>query len=275
MSRRSASDPNVMIRVEGMVDAKLLNVLAVFYEVDLWKLWVPSIPIMGLRTATMLEDYSAIKFTVHMVVNIPWPIATRDMMIRVQGVDCMDTSETDDDPGSARQVVVLLNSTDSFWKGGDVPGPGNSDVRMDVDIGALILTPQAINGGGTGTHLSIITRINPKLDYIPTSLINVASKYSESVPRPHPRICIAFVVGVARLHTRISPPHLTCAMVRFPSSSVSPSIGLVCWLFFDRLKKQAGSVEGTEYADRIASGKRFYAYIKEKMAAINYPEENC
>jgi hypothetical protein len=33
LSRRSSDDPHIMIRVEGMVDAKLLHIMAVFYEV--------------------------------------------------------------------------------------------------------------------------------------------------------------------------------------------------------------------------------------------------
>lgn len=187
LSRRTVGDSHVMIRVEGHVDAPLLNILSVFYEVDLWRLWVPSIPIMGLRSAEMVEDFSTTRFTVQMTVNTPWPIATRDMMIHVQGVDCMDPAETADEPDGKRQIVVLLTSTDTLWGGDPAPPPDESVVRMGLSVGALILTPESINGGDTGTHLAIISKIDPKLDYIPTSLINLASKYSEL--RPHRMHC--------------------------------------------------------------------------------------
>lgn len=45
--------------------------MSVFYEVDLWKEWVPSIPgVMGLHEATMLEDHSATKFMVTQIKPI-------------------------------------------------------------------------------------------------------------------------------------------------------------------------------------------------------------
>ena len=148
-------------------------------QVDLWHLWVPSIPaVMGLRHAAMVEDHSATKFTVGITVNTPWPISTRDMMVAVQGVDCMDPSEADPnaDPPQRRQVVVLLNSTDTHWSGAPAPPPSSGVTRMDLSVGALILTPSCINGGGTGTHLAIISRIDPKLHFIPDWLISTSSR---------------------------------------------------------------------------------------------------
>lgn len=46
-------------------------------------------------------------------------------------------------------------------------------------------------------------------------------------------------------------------------------------MFFDRLKKRATSIVGTEYETRLAANSRFYAYVREKMKAIDYPEEEA
>ena len=36
----------------------------------------------------MLAQASATQLLVHQICNVPWPLETRDMMLRVIGVDC-------------------------------------------------------------------------------------------------------------------------------------------------------------------------------------------
>eukprot|EP00040_Diaphanoeca_grandis_P011809 m.60537 g.60537 ORF g.60537 m.60537 type:complete len:356 (-) comp22851_c0_seq1:507-1574(-) len=170
-SRFDDDDGIVTIRAEGLVDAPLLNVLSVFYEVDLWSNWMPTYSMMGLKYSELLKTAGPTDLLMQMAVSLPWPLQTRDIVAKVHGVDCMDAV----DDGS-RQVVILVESVDEYL-GREVPEPPRGTTRLRIQNGGLTLTPQCINGGGSGTHLQWCMKVDPRLAYIPTALINLVFRH--------------------------------------------------------------------------------------------------
>ena len=72
--------------------------------------------------------------------------------------------------GPVREIVILIESTSSF-AGEDVPPPAKGTTRMEVLHGGLVVTPKCVNdAGGTGTHLELCLKIDPKLQYMPSIL---------------------------------------------------------------------------------------------------------
>lgn len=86
----------VTIRVDGLIEAKLLHILAIFHEVDLWTTWMPSYNYMGLQASEMCATGGPTRFLVNMVFSVPWPLTTRDLMVNVEGVDCMDVTTAEE-----------------------------------------------------------------------------------------------------------------------------------------------------------------------------------
>eukprot|EP00041_Stephanoeca_diplocostata_P016737 m.330900 g.330900 ORF g.330900 m.330900 type:complete len:396 (-) comp20464_c1_seq5:426-1613(-) len=249
----------VTIRVDGFINAKLLHILAIFHEVDMWTTWMPSYNYMGLKSSDMCATGGPTRFLVNMVFGVPWPMATRDLMVNVEGVDCMDDASSDfsSHPSSAagaphsgtqtdvgglrqekpqteatagdhppehkRQIVVLMNSASDFC-GRAVRPPAKDHVRMDLNVGAIVFTPRYVNGGGSGTDVQLICRLDPKLSLVPDYIVNLASKE-------------------------------------------------ICFLFFELLDEQAKKVPGSVYEERINADVPFYQYLKSRLKEINYPED--
>ena len=57
------------IRLEGNVDAPLFDVIALLYEMELWKSWVPSFGGLGLSDVIRLGESSPINMGVHLEVG--------------------------------------------------------------------------------------------------------------------------------------------------------------------------------------------------------------
>eukprot|EP00047_Mylnosiga_fluctuans_P007771 m.255438 g.255438 ORF g.255438 m.255438 type:complete len:342 (-) comp19481_c0_seq1:79-1104(-) len=168
--RLEPGNSHIILRAECDIDSPVLDILALFYEVDLYTRWMPTYKLIGLKAATILENPSPTKLLVHIVANVPWPMQTRDLCIAIDGVDCMD------DGNAHRQIVVLLDSSEMF-EGKAIPAPAASITRMEMRHGALILTPHVVNGGGTATRLQLTCAIDPKLPMIPDCLINFGVRH--------------------------------------------------------------------------------------------------
>ena len=51
------------------------------------------------------------------------------------------------------------------------------NLGLQVLHGGLVLTPKCVNGaGGTGTHLELCLKIDPKLQFMPSFLVNIVFK---------------------------------------------------------------------------------------------------
>lgn len=92
MYRPDEDSSRLVIRLEGLIDAPLFDVLAIWYEVDLHKLWMPSFRSLGLKESKLLQNPLPTKLLVQMLYGIPWPMENRDLLFRVDGIDCVSVS---------------------------------------------------------------------------------------------------------------------------------------------------------------------------------------
>jgi hypothetical protein len=117
---------------------------------------------------------------VQVLLTMPWPFSDRDAVVHIHGVDCMDVPASDTADAAAaetapRQVVVLMRSVEETAGGDDasggtpatdVPPTAAGITRVRVHEAAILLTPLACNGGGTGTQVDIFCHVDPKLAFV-------------------------------------------------------------------------------------------------------------
>jgi hypothetical protein len=226
------------LRVEGNVNAPLFNILAVFYEIDLFKLWLPTYQMLGLKESSVIGKISKTKLLADFKMNMPWPITNRDCVLSVTGVDCMDRK----DDGTNPQIVCMLESRgggEDTYNGQPVSAETDGFVRCDIIRGCVVLTPaetrsaaaddtaaaegEGAAAGGAGTFVQIMCSVDPKLTMVPVWLINMVMRN------------FAFLILV-------------------------------------QLRTTATTVQGTVYEQRIQKNREFYGFVERRMAEC-LPEE--
>ena len=100
-------------------------------EIDLYKTWVPSLmfPRMRLDESFQIHPISKTDQLAYLRAAIPWPMAHRDLILRVYGMDMMSRDN---------KIVVSLHSTGSGDSGG---GDGGKEDGEEAGGGG---------GGGVG-----------------------------------------------------------------------------------------------------------------------------
>jgi len=159
MYRYLDEDGVYSIRIEGPVKAPMFDLLAIFHEVDLYRTWLPSYQLLGLRESYTIEDPSPVEVLARLAIAIPPPFSDRDVVVYCDGIDCLDEPDN-------KQVVVLMTSIEH-----DSEPVDEYIVRAEVLApSGVLLTPL---GDGT-TYVSIVININPKIAMIPSWLIDLA-----------------------------------------------------------------------------------------------------
>mmetsp|Transcript_136949 Transcript_136949/g.238040 ORF Transcript_136949/g.238040 Transcript_136949/m.238040 type:complete len:324 (-) Transcript_136949:583-1554(-) len=164
--------PFHLIRVEGHVEAPLLDLLAILCEIDLWPTWlIPQTWVCGLREARTLAHIRPTHLLCYLAATMPWPITHRDICLNVKAVDCMDPHET-----YKRQIAVLLEGCDSY-PGVDIP-PEGPYVRACFKPGGILLTPEAPawDGAPPRTFVQVVICADAKLAYTPAWVMNLFMK---------------------------------------------------------------------------------------------------
>jgi hypothetical protein len=95
---------------------------------------------------------------------MPWPLTDREAVVSVV---CIPV------PYNRSLLLVIRSVEGSRYLGYSVPGPGEGEVRIDINICCLNIV---YNGPGD-THLSLIVRSDPKIAMMPKFLINFATKH--------------------------------------------------------------------------------------------------
>ena len=147
------------IRLEGAVEAPMFDLLALFHEVDLYTKWIPSYSLLGLKESYVIEEPSPVEIIASITCTVPPPFSDREVVVYCDGIDCLDEPD-------CKQIVVLMTSIDHET----VP-------RADDAVRAEVLTPSGLlltpKGDGT-TDVCIIMNIDPKVEVIPSWLIDLA-----------------------------------------------------------------------------------------------------
>ncbi|KAF4693457.1 hypothetical protein FOZ60_010875 [Perkinsus olseni] len=171
--KHNKDTPNLhSLRIEGVIDCPLFDLMALLSEVDFYKDWIPSYKFLGIRESEKVAAPRATQMLLHIVAALPWPFDNRDLVISVDGIDCIGPYE---DP---RQIVILLKSEsgssyEPYVSASEMPGPAGGSTACDVlgDSGAT-LTPL----GDGKTFLQVVMHIDPHISFVPDWLIDIAAR---------------------------------------------------------------------------------------------------
>ncbi|KAL8438081.1 hypothetical protein ACSSS7_000446 [Eimeria intestinalis] len=172
--RRHASSTLISFRVEGFVDASILNIISVLNEMDLYRDWIPyySFPLkLGLREVKKLYQMGRVEQISLLELDFPWPMNNRDCCVDIWAADDLDYTNrffvriTSLDGGNNNPRVPLT-----------VPSPPNKTLRLYCE-GGVILVPL----GKEKTFIELLWTLDPKAhlsDYIVNFFTKVFAKSS-------------------------------------------------------------------------------------------------
>jgi FYVE zinc finger len=157
--RYEPGTPTITLKTLGSINAPVFNVLAIVNEVDLLETFIP-------RCKTrVLKQVSRFRQLAYGKVNLPWPFADREDIIEGRGVDLFEN----------RAVVILLHDRDDakdVWHGVQTPDPDGAQ-RIEMHMGGALIVPR----GPENTFMCGLANIDPKISFIPTSLLNFINKH--------------------------------------------------------------------------------------------------
>lgn len=151
--KQLTDSPFIKLKLEGTVPCSLFNFIAVINEIDLFTNWVPCIMGAGLKACKEVGRPSRLRVLGHLDIGFPWPLKGRDLAVDGFGVDLLEER--------GQVMIVLRNAPSADLPVRDCP-------RVDLISGGALITPL----GADQTMVSFIICADPKLDIIPTWLIN-------------------------------------------------------------------------------------------------------
>ncbi|ELR21892.1 uncharacterized protein ACA1_007800 [Acanthamoeba castellanii str. Neff] len=138
--RGEKSTPVHSIKMQGVVDSPALNLMAIMNEHALYDSWIPLLKISRYRKVMYLS------------AHLPWPISSRDVLLYGYGVDNLEED----------RAVIMIRSA------------GEGDIEPHL-IPPVKSHPISENQ----TRLVMMTNVDPKLAYMPYTLLNWATKEIE------------------------------------------------------------------------------------------------
>eukprot|EP00993_Chasmostoma_nieuportense_P002369 NODE_3170_length_1017_cov_42.633708_g3026_i0.p1 GENE.NODE_3170_length_1017_cov_42.633708_g3026_i0~~NODE_3170_length_1017_cov_42.633708_g3026_i0.p1 ORF type:complete len:337 (-),score=111.26 NODE_3170_length_1017_cov_42.633708_g3026_i0:6-980(-) len=168
---------HLLVRVEGEVEAPLLDILTLLCEIDLWpgRLF-PKSRVCGLADSQIVQHPQPTHLLCYLRARLPWPVCDREIYLQVRAVDCMGAAAHNSEGDRCGQIVVLLNSVEEF-PGAVVPPEGADVVRAAMQLSGVILTPTLHSDGGAGrTFLQLQLCVDPKLAYMPQWVLDMFVK---------------------------------------------------------------------------------------------------
>ena len=167
------------VRVETVIDRDLLvPLLSCLNESELYASWLPkwTTPTrLGVRESVKVDQVGRCSQLVVITCDCPWPLETRQVVLDAVAFDDIDTSD---------DIGVLLRTRDCDSDARVPAKPTNEDVtRIDVEGGFLFRsvplgwanaedeTPCVVDVD-RDILVSFGFKVDPKLDYIPTWLLN-------------------------------------------------------------------------------------------------------
>lgn len=140
---------------------------------------------MGLRNVDIVADIDRFRKLAYFQCGIPFPFKNRDVVIYGYGVDLIDDNKVMAVVRSyePKNVDNWADNTSTFsnyekvLRGGfNVPPETSKFVRADIKNGGFLLTPIDENT----TNISFLFTIDPKMSYLPSSLVNWGMKFVAS-----------------------------------------------------------------------------------------------
>lgn len=201
--RRHKNRRVLTFRVDGDINANLLDVVSVLYEIDLYKDWVPYIqtPLrLGLRDSYVEERFGRIDQVARYKIDFPWPMANRECILMISCVDNFAQKDC--------LVVKLRSFEDSCIKDRKnalpcpVPDLENKAVPIHVD-GGVVCRPKA---DGT-VHMTFLWTINSQMDINDTFLNFFCKIFVRTAFKNFKKICAGAAEDV-HLERRQTNPYV-------------------------------------------------------------------
>eukprot|EP00818_Percolomonas_sp_WS_P007721 CAMPEP_0117437396 /NCGR_PEP_ID=MMETSP0759-20121206/1501_1 /TAXON_ID=63605 /ORGANISM="Percolomonas cosmopolitus, Strain WS" /LENGTH=352 /DNA_ID=CAMNT_0005229025 /DNA_START=48 /DNA_END=1106 /DNA_ORIENTATION=+ len=154
--------------IKGTIEADFLLLIAVLYEIDLYSLWVPS-----LSSSHLLKETTNFHVFCEFHWNLSWPLSDRKLWTEGIGIDRLSkhgevlVAIRDFPPDKDDELKEI---TTEFMKK-NYP-KGDHAVEMRCPYAAFLL--RAISP--TQTELTIVSTVNPQIQFVPSWLRNMATK---------------------------------------------------------------------------------------------------
>jgi len=153
--RHEGNTPIHSLRMEGLINAPIFDVLAVLNEADLYSTWVPM-----MKESVILQNTSRYGKVCYMRIELPWPMWARDLLLVAYGVDMLDRDS----------ILVICRSPLPSEPFPNPPVP-NKHVRMEINFGGMLIQPVS----ATQTRIRWIVNCDAKLTHIPSWFLNTAT----------------------------------------------------------------------------------------------------
>jgi hypothetical protein len=158
----------------------VIPILSVINESELYSTWLPhwSFPRLRIRLAEKLAQVGRVAQSLFFVVDPPWPVTTRELLINARAYDDVDT-----------HGEILIHATSDEKEFGDlvsIPPQDKHAVRMDFESAFLMRKlPQDFPHVSSGSIddddektilLTCMLSADPKLAFIPHTFLNFATR---------------------------------------------------------------------------------------------------
>ncbi|GAX13238.1 hypothetical protein FisN_17Hh173 [Fistulifera solaris] len=167
------------VRIELILESSMVvPLLAVLNETNLYSEWMPSWkhPRVGLRQSKMLHEFGRGNQIVQVTVDMPFPIATREVVQHAVSIDAIE---------EAAAILIRVKDLPPGYFDDDIniPEPAKGAVRIDFDAGIVIracpedhdLLKRSKRKYPENEHKVLVTiekSIDAHVSYVPVSIIN-------------------------------------------------------------------------------------------------------
>lgn len=147
--------------MSGKVAAPLLNIISLINEVDLYKEWIPFLKVAKEVTG------QGIRKVVHLLMDLPWPVAKRECHIFGYSADDLE--------GSGSIIIFMRDCTpdDLEAMGSSALSPLDSvAIRAKIKLAGMLLKPTT----ETETTVTMLANVDPCLASVPYWLLNMVTR---------------------------------------------------------------------------------------------------
>ncbi|EFC42695.1 predicted protein [Naegleria gruberi] len=149
------------VKVEGTIHASMFQVLSIFYEVDLYKSWVPS-----MRDSLVIHKFGKYRFLSYFSFNLPWPFSPRDLISYAFAIDRLES-----DGSIMVSVQGITPATHPEYKDKIGSYVSQDNVCAECEYASFLVkyvSPEE-------TFVQIVGSVDPKLSYVPYWFINMVT----------------------------------------------------------------------------------------------------
>jgi hypothetical protein len=167
------NSPIHAVMIEGILPVSVFSLLCMFYEVDLYKTWVPHMVESRVLQAYPDQKY---RFLTYHRFAMTWPFHDRDICFYGYGIDMLEERKgvlivgysIDNDIALQRhnEEYFPLGNNNAHLK--NLPANQHDVVRISCDLGGFYVEYLSDHM----TFVKIMARVDTKIPYIPPWLIN-------------------------------------------------------------------------------------------------------